>query len=236
MKTGWGTLDTATTEKPVTATGQVFNFGTPLDFYLTLASYYIPGQAVGPSVTVTVFGGSDNGRQVVVAYGDVTPPQLFNGVYIFARVAASPAGAVSVRVIASSSPQEIDPGAVGIVTSSGDEEAGNSVALTVAPALIWGPCPPNAKATLLRLALAAAVGGQTITAWVTGTSRNFSFFITPAGGVGVGSGTVWTAGAEPGCSKVLAPYPILLPGDSVWGTTTNDGDSTATIELLQEPL
>lgn len=112
------TFDTAQTGIPVTATGQVFNFGAPVTFYLTLASYIVQGQGTGPVAIFQLLGGKDSGRFVTVNYGDVSPPQKFNATTLICT-SITGSGSVQVRVIISAEPQPLSPTITGIATTSG---------------------------------------------------------------------------------------------------------------------
>jgi hypothetical protein len=147
---------------PLVASGQVFYFGAETDFYLSVASNLIAGQATGPSVQFSIQSRRTGKTDIQVDYG-TTNTQFsvkYTGYMIMATV---PAGGnpVSCRVVVSDAPF---PLTVITVPAVGTFSGVVSVTGTVATDVGQGTAPsPGVNTT------AVAEGGSTAPAATSGT-------------------------------------------------------------------
>ena len=228
------TFDTAQTGKPVTATGQVFDFGAPTDFYFTLGSYLVTGQATGPTTIFQLLGGKDSGKFVSVAYGEVTPPQSFNATTVVCT-AINGTGSVSVRVIISSGPQSITPQSVGVVTSSGSTPG--TLTGTVAKSTnltVYTAPAANYKVRIVRMVL-QGVSGQAFVVSISNPA--LSAEVESLASTTFPANNLWFIGYNSTDNTILYGEMLLLPGEQIGISNGSSVDAiTYLIDVLLEPL
>jgi hypothetical protein len=233
-------FDTSTNSAPLTASGQVFNFGVETEFWLTASSNIIVGQSVGPSVQFVIQSKVFGQQTIQVDYATATAPQKVSGNLISVIVPAT-GGGVSVRLILSDSPIPLTLTIVGSGTTSGSVPAAISgqVILNATPTVIY-TCPPLLKTYVIRAAITSPnTGAGTAFLWQALTSTGLiNDWITPKAGIAIANNGTAQIGSGGGNDVVIPPdMRPLLPGDVLMGNVTGAAtDFTISVELLRSPL
>jgi hypothetical protein len=226
-------FDTSTNDAPITASGEVFVFGTETEFWLSAASNIVVGQGTGPSVQL-VIQSKVVGQQIVqVDYATATTPAKYSGTVVTAIV---PSGnPVSVRLILADTPTPVVPIIIGTATSSGSFSVKVDVSILTVGATPVFTCPTGYRAVLLqgRIAGDGKGGSATMfTAYIRGFDTSGEDYLVAVSGISVTSAFVNRFGSLPACEIVIPIGRTLWPGDIFYGN--NLGGGTTVPELTVE--